>query len=69
MLTHHHQCMAKPCDWPSLYKEGGSSMKFEPFDGALDKLTALNFFQRFDTAYQGGTFSGSIKDKKSYVNI
>lgn len=49
---------------PTTYKEGGSSMKFELFNGALDKLKALTFLQQFDMAYRG-SFTEDFKIHKA----
>ena len=47
------------------YKEGGSSVKFEPFHGHSDRPKVLTFIQQFDTAFMGGLFYESLKIRKA----
>ena len=41
------------------YKEGGSSVKFESFNGESDKKKALSYVQQFDNAFSGGNSEGT----------
>ena len=46
------------------YKEGGSSVKFEPFHGHSDRSKALTFIQQFDTAFMKGSSMNLQRSKR-----
>ena len=53
-----------PMGPPSAYKEGGTSVKFDTFDGAKDKKNAMIFIQQIDAAFSGGNFTEVSKIRK-----
>ena len=61
LLGSSHKSLGKPKD----YKEGGSAVKFDSFDGQKNKLKALTFIQQFDAAFSGGHFTESSKVRKA----
>ena len=50
---------------PTAFKEGGSLVKFEPFDGTSKRLKALTFIQQFDIVYHIGNFIEESKIRKA----
>ena len=54
-----------PLGKPKDYKEGGSAVKFDSFDGQKNKLKALTFLQQFDAAFSGGHFTEFSKVRKA----
>ena len=64
MRPHPYDCLT-PLGPLTDYKGGGSSVKFESFNGESDKKKALSFIQQFDNAFSGGNFTEASKIRKA----